>query len=239
MQADILEFKNFYHGHLGRQVYYSLSKALNEWQITSKKGILGYGFATPYLNNHAISFMPAAQGIMLWPCDTNRNALVYENALPLKDQSVDTILVIHGFEFCHFPDAFLEECWRVLKGDGRLIMAVTNRRGLWAHKDSTPLGMGQPYTMTQLTKHLKQKKFDVNRRKRLLYKLPFKGVLAKLVGIFFEMTGPRFMSKFSGLIMIEAVKEVYHPRQVGLTEKVKPRLQGRLRPAMTSSNHPG
>lgn len=222
MQVDILDLKNFYHHSLGTHVRKAIAHALQELEVNlDDKATLCYGYAIPYLSetDASFGFMPAAQGIMAWPSKKNKNALVYENALPLASQSVNTIVVIHGFEFCHFPEAFLKECWRVLKPEGRVILIVPNRRGIWAHRDHTPLGVGHPYTMTQLTRLLKKNKFDTCRKLRPLYKLPINNIWARLLNLILEKIGPKIMANFSGLVAVEAIKEVYQPSLVGMAKR--------------------
>ena len=40
----------------------------------------------------------------------------------------------------------LREMWRVLAPEGRLLIIVPNRRGVWARFDTTPFGHGRPYS---------------------------------------------------------------------------------------------
>ena len=53
----------------------------------------------------------------------------------------------------------LKEIWRVLAGGGRLLVVAPNRRGIWARLDLTPFGSGQPYTMSQLSRLLRDEQF--------------------------------------------------------------------------------
>ena len=50
------------------------------------------------------------------------------------------------------PRELLREMWRVLAPNGRLLIVVPNRRGLWARVDTTPFGYGSPFSRSQLTK---------------------------------------------------------------------------------------
>ena len=73
-------------------------------------------------------------------------ALVDETDLPLPDNSVDRVLLVHGVESSEYLRDLFREIWRVLSGDGRLIVVVPNRRGIWARVDRTPLGSGHPFS---------------------------------------------------------------------------------------------
>ena len=47
------------------------------------------------------------------------------------------------------------EIWRVLSGNGRLLVIAPNRRGIWARFEHTPFGHGRPYTSSQLYRLLR------------------------------------------------------------------------------------
>ncbi len=89
--------------------------------------------------------MPSAQGVINWSADGgNVAALVHEDMLPLTDASMDRILAIHCLETTANVRDLLRELWRVLAPGGRLIIAVPNRRGIWARVERTPFGYGRP-----------------------------------------------------------------------------------------------
>ena len=52
------------------------------------------------------------------------------------------------------PAPLLREMWRVLTPEGRLLLIVPNRRGVWARLDTTPFGHGRPYSRGQLERLL-------------------------------------------------------------------------------------
>ena len=70
--------------------------------------------------------------------------------LPLPDGSIDRLLLAHALEAADRPDALLEELWRITAPEGRMIVIVPSRRGVWARTDSTPYGQGLPYSKSQL-----------------------------------------------------------------------------------------
>ena len=47
-------------------------------------------------------------------------------------------------EWSEKPRDLLRELWRVLAPNGRLLLVVPNRRGLWARVDTTPVRLWQP-----------------------------------------------------------------------------------------------
>lgn len=218
---DVLDFRDFYTTPLGDVVRSDIEALLKKiWPTqgespeTSSKArdvTLAYGYTIPYLTeqNTQLAFMPAHMGVIGWPKAQPRIALVEEDLFPLPDRCIDRIFVIHGLEVSHNPTAFLEECWRVLSGDGKLLIITPNRRGLWARVDSSPLGRGQPYTMTQLSRLLRNVAFTPTQFARKLYTPPFNSNISISAQTLFEKIGPVIMPKFSGLVAIEAVKTVY------------------------------
>ncbi len=227
---DVLDFRDFYTTPLGDVVQSNVDAILKKaWPTfgvanqtmqkahNNRNVTLAYGYTIPYLteNNTQLSFMPAHMGIIGWPKNCPRTALVEEDLFPLPDRCVDRLLVIHGLEISHNPTAFLEECWRVLSADGRFLIITPNRRGLWARLDSTPLGHGRPYTMTQLARVLKQTSFTPTQFLRTLYTPPFNSNVGISAQTLFEKMGPLILPKFSGLIAIEATKTIYSGAPVG------------------------
>jgi len=82
---------------------------------------------------HLLAFMLARQGVIQWPEEgLVKSALVDEFELPLLESSVDVAVVVHGLEHSDAPDEQLKEVWRVLAPQGRLVLVVPNRRGMWA-----------------------------------------------------------------------------------------------------------
>ena len=80
--------------------------------------------------------------------------------LPLLESTVDLALVVHGLELTDSPIEMLQEVWRVMAPQGRLVLVVPNRRGLWAAFDTSPFGYGQPFSRTQLSGLLKEAQFS-------------------------------------------------------------------------------
>ena len=122
-------------------------------------------------------------------------------------------LVVHGLEGCSDTDLWLHEIWRVLTGQGRLLLVVPNRLGLWARFEHTPFGNGQPFSATQLSRSLRQNLFTPTRVTRGLYTPPTQSRFWLSWSRAFEKIGQSIMPQFSGLLFIEAKKEVYsaHP----------------------------
>jgi SAM-dependent methyltransferase len=227
MAYDVVNFCEFYSTPLGQAAGHQIQACIHDmWPDLSNQTILGLGYALPYLDFYlkpsecVFSLMPAQRGVVLWPdVGPSRIALMEEGSLPLPDQSIDRILMIHNLEHTEQPRQLLREAWRVLSGQGRLLIIVPNRRSIWAHKDSTPFGHGQPYTMTQLTTLLKNNLFTPVSTKRALYMFPSQSRLMMACAPFLDKVGKQVLQKFSGIVCVEAMKQVYAGTPVHVRKK--------------------
>jgi hypothetical protein len=103
----------------------------------------------------------------------------------------------------------LREVWRVLKDDGRLMVVAPNRRGLWAHVESTPFGHGQPYSPGQIGRLLAGSMFRVERRDAALFMPPVKLRVMLRSAQAWETGGRYLAPHLAGVTITEAVKDVY------------------------------
>jgi SAM-dependent methyltransferase len=105
--------------------------------------------------------------------------------------------------------ALLRELWRVMAPNGRLLIIVPNRRGLWARVDSTPFGYGRPFSRSQIGTLLKDAMFSPEDWQYALYMPPFSWRVLLKWPVFWERLGLVLWPTFSGVIMVEATKQIY------------------------------
>ncbi len=186
------------------------------WPALTGLSVLGIGYTTPYLRpwrEHAsrcIAATPAQIGAARWPAgQPNLSCTVEEDFLPFPDLSFDRILLVHGLEAAEHARKMLREVWRVLKDDGRLLIVAPNRRGLWAHLESTPFGQGQPYSAGQVGRLLGSTLFRVERRDTALFMPPSQIHLILRGARVAERAGRRIAPRFGGVTITESVKDVY------------------------------
>lgn len=198
------------------------------WPDVSGQRLLGLGFANPYLRQfkgeaeRVLAFMPSSQGVMHWPPEgPGLVSLVEETELPLPDYSVDRVLLVHGLENADSFRGLLREIWRVLTGDGRLLVVAPNRRGIWARLDRTPLGWGHPYSQAQLSRLLRDNMFTPTRSARALYLPPTRSRALLRSAPAWERMGHRFFPTFSGVVLLEAGKQLFAPS----VQPARPRLR--------------
>jgi ubiquinone/menaquinone biosynthesis C-methylase UbiE len=132
-----------------------------------------------------------------------------EDALPFPDLSFDRILLVHGLEHAGNARQTLREAWRLLKDDGRLIVVVPNRQGMWAYWENTPFGHGEPYSKGQLTRLLTSLFFQVENQKSTLYIPPFQWRLSMKAFDWWERLGTIIAPRFAGLTIAEATKDLH------------------------------
>jgi hypothetical protein len=94
---------------------------------------------------------------------------------------------------------------RVLAPAGRLIAVAAARNGPWAPFESTPFGHGRPFSRRQLAGRLREAGLEPTGWTRALYVPPFPWLAGWAEG--FEQAGSRLWPPFSGLILMEAVKQ--------------------------------
>ena len=217
MWNDVVDLQDFYDSHLGQVARHTIRRGLrNLWPDLHGQSLLGLGYATPYLRQfrgeaeRIIACMPAGQGVLHWPPEgPSVVTLADEAELPLPDYSVERVLLVHAVESSEHLRDMLNEVWRVLTSNGRVLVVVPNRRGIWARFDRTPFGWGHPYSRAQLSRLLRDSLFTPTRTERALYIPPtrlrplLRGAMA------WERLGQRLFPTFSGVIMIEAGKQIY------------------------------
>jgi len=186
------------------------------WPDLRGQSVLGVGFAAPYLRvwrpqaARCIAVTPAQMGATRWPLgEPCLSCTAEEDALPFPDMSFDRVILVHGLEAAENARRLLRETWRVLKDDGRLLVVAPNRAGVWAYVERTPFGHGQPYSFGQLGRLLAASLYRVERRDTVLWLPPIGPRLMLRSADLFERAGRRLMPGMAGVILSEAVKDVY------------------------------
>ena len=217
VHSDVVDLREFYDTRLGRVAQRMIRRRLRElWPDVHDQIILGLGYAPPFLRpfreeaDRVIAMMPARQGVVAWPRDGARlTTLVEDTALPLPDMSVDRVLLVHSIEVTEDLRGLMREVWRVLAGNGRLMVVVPNRRGIWARLDRTPFGQGRPYSGSQLSRMLRDTQFLPERVDHALFLPPVRWPFLLTAAAAWEEIGSRWFRAFAGVVMIEASKQLY------------------------------
>src|SRR3569833_2364139 len=185
MTPDVKRLIGFYKSPLGK-----VSRALLREEIirlagpVAQRRVLGLGFASSYLRfalepaERVLAFMPALQGASAWPREGPSHTVLCDPLeMPLTDAAVDLIVAVHAFEHIGDASELMRELWRVAAPNARLIVVVPRRRGLWAQRDNTPFGTGNPFSKSQLEKLLRDHSFTPEVWRDALFLPPAKGEL--------------------------------------------------------------
>lgn len=228
MRQNSVQLEKFYASKRGIAANHMINRRLNSvWADLSGKEVLGFGYTSPFLKLRAdqakrlIFAQPSMQGgHPVMSEKGNMACVVHEVQLPFSDASFDYALIAHGLEESGDRARFLQEVWRVMKPEGRIIIVCANRTGLWARADGTPFGAGRPYSRPQLRKLLRGSRFEPTLWAGALYTFPTQATCHLTLSNFFEQVGETIWTEFSGVILVEAVKRLY-ARTGGARERTR------------------
>lgn len=220
MLPSAYDLKEYYATPQGQGVLNLLLKRFGAWWPDKELDgdtMIGAGYALPYLERCAgprglYALLPGEMGALVWPNSGRQRCMLSEpHAWPLPPASVDYIVMVHALEYAVDAGDMMEEAWRTLKPEGRLIIVVPNRTGLWARAEKTPFGHGRPFTHTQLHDLLRDHNFSLERMTGALLAPPWrKAMLVEKVSPVIEALAP-MCAPLCGAIVAEASKRLYSP----------------------------
>ncbi len=217
MWLDVVDLRDFYATPLGRLVSQLIGRQLRTiWPDAKSQRVLGLGFATPYLvpfrgnAERVLAMMPPGQGVMHWPDhEPGLVCLTEEFTLPLPDRAIDRLLIVHCLEGSAEPRALMRECWRVLADGGRIVVVVANRSSLWARFEPSPFAHGRPYSLSQLTRLLRDGLFAPRQSAKALFMPPLVWKLFGRWAAALDRVGNRWFPTLAGVHIVEAEKQIY------------------------------
>ncbi len=217
MWNDVIDLDEFYRSPLGQVARRMIRRRIRSvWPDVRGLTVLGLGHATPYLWQFeseaecVMAIAPAQQGVIPWPPGgPGQVALADEAALPFADLSIDRLLLVHAVESSEELREMMREAWRVLRGNGKMLLVVPNRTGIWARSERTPFGHGYPYTNGQIRRLLRDCMFTPGDTVRALYIPPLRRRLFLRSAAAIERIGSKLFHTFAGVLLVEATKQVY------------------------------
>lgn len=218
MRQDSVSISRFYSSPLGQAAGRVLAqRILDLWPQVDGLSLLGVGFPQPVLDPFAdsarrlIVALPEAAGHDRWDATGRGNATVIgpEARLPFPDGLFDRVIVLHGIEEAGHPRAVCREIWRVMAPEGRIIVALANRAGLWSRAERTPFGHGRPWTKRQIASLLGDCTFQVTASTHALYMPPIPSGLIGSGAEGWERAGAFLAPALGGVVLVEAVKRLY------------------------------
>lgn len=156
--------------------------------------------------------------------------------LPFENQSLDLLLLPHVLEFSAHPHQVLREAERVLRPEGRLVMAGFNPRSLWGLARTLQGGeRGYPWNgsflnISRVKDWMVLLGLEVAAGSMCCYRPPINKENWLRRMRFMEPAGDRWWAMGGGVYFLQAVKRV-HGMNVILPQWKKPVTQRLLSPA--------
>jgi len=240
MPPDIETLQSFYRSLLGETCRRLVARVVEgQWGACAGLSVAALGYGTPYLesfrlkSHRCFALMPAEQGVSVWPHEGRcAAALVDALMIPLPDGSIDRLLLAHALESAAQPEALLEEAWRILAPQGRILAIVPSRRGMWARWENSPFGQGLPYSKTQLKDLLNRTLFTPLFWGEALYAPPVSKSVFIRAAPTLEKAGAALGLPFAGVHIVEATKQV---QRIAPSTAVKTRARAPLQPALANA----
>ncbi len=230
MYWDVTDLHEFYGTGIGRIARKLLRERLQYfWPNVTGQCVAALGYATPYLRpfeadaRTTLVLMPQQQGVRPWPPEQNNIALLCdETALPLPDDIVDKFLLVHCLEHAEHKQQLLDEVWRCLTPQGRGLIVVPNRHGLWSRAEHAPFGHGQAFAMGELKRLLRRSGFVLERSEPCLFTPPLMLPIAlRPLAHLLERGARKLHFAFGGVLIVEVSKQIYAPIAQGQRRKHK------------------
>ncbi|MEM1380442.1 MAG: methyltransferase domain-containing protein [Pseudomonadota bacterium] len=217
MRITSEEFDRFYATPLGQVAEDVLRRKLSDaWGTCKGLRVAGFGYPHPLMPafseaDHHVTMVPAAAGAVA----ARDEVLVEEGRWPLREASVDRLVIMHGLEETPDPSALLREAWRVLTDDGRLIIVAANRHGFWTLFENSPLAAGRAYSRGQLLRALGGAMFAPTAQAAALYFPPIRQL--RRLATLWEQTAERLeplsipLPSVAGVELVEARRSMAAP----------------------------
>ncbi|MAN67768.1 methyltransferase domain-containing protein [uncultured Hyphomonas sp.] len=234
MRQDAVTLQRFYASPLGLAATRILSGKLTDlWGDARGLSLLGLGYAIPVLEafgaapGRSVAAIPLDHGPVSWdPFDRGNAAVAIGDVrLPFPDGMFDRVIVLHGLEESGNPRAYLREIWRITAPEGRIVLAASNRSGLWSRATRTPFGQGRPWTRAQLMNLLSIGLFQVTASSSALYMPPLATPLVASAAEGWEVMGRMLAPGLGGVVLVEAVKRLYASPGGGATAPVTEKVR--------------
>lgn len=217
MRQAAATLESFYRTPLGQAAAARMSQRLQDlWPSCQDRLVLGVGFAAPILSvwqaeaRACISLQPEEAGAA--PFSSTRGGaavLAPEDRFPFAEESFERIILLHALEESNNPRAVMREAWRVLAPEGRIVIAVPNRRSLWSLSDTKAFGHGRAWSRRQLIQFATDNLFQVTASTTAIHMPPLNWSMITGPSPAWERVGDAILPGLGGVVLVEAVKRLY------------------------------
>jgi len=217
MFYNVDELTKFYKTFLGKVSVRIIEEKLKDiFQFSSNLKILGIGYPVPWLENLSNSAIdlflaiPSQFSDYKWSRYQLNQTFVFEDiAIPIPDFYFERVFICHSIENSNEVEKLFKETWRVLDGQGKLILILPNRLGLWSRNENNPFGQGVPFTSFQISKLLNQYGFTNIKIYFSLFFPPSKNKIILNNADKFEYIFSKIFPSMGGIMIVEATKSMY------------------------------
>jgi len=217
MRQPAATLEAFYQSRLGQCAARLISERMTSlWGSCEGQRVLGIGYPSPLLPlwqdeaASCIGVVPEEIGEIRLTSERGQSlCLAPEQRLPFPEGLFDRVFLLHALEEADSPRQLLREAWRVLAPEGRIVVAVTNRRSLWSLVDSEPFGHGRPWTRRQMVDFLNDSLFQVTASTTAVHLPPLDWRLITAASKSWERAGDLVLPGLGGVVLVEAVKRLY------------------------------
>ncbi len=217
MRQPAATLEAFYQSRLGQCAARLISERMTSlWGSCEGQRVLGIGYPSPLLPlwqdeaASCIGVVPEEIGEVRLTSERGQSlCLAPEQRLPFPEGLFDRVFLLHALEEADSPRQLLREAWRVLAPEGRIVVAVTNRRSLWSLVDSEPFGHGRPWTRRQMVNFLNDSLFQVTASTTAVHLPPLDWRLITAASKSWERAGDLVLPGLGGVVLVEAVKRLY------------------------------
>ncbi|NQY38559.1 MAG: class I SAM-dependent methyltransferase [Henriciella sp.] len=241
MRQPAATLEAFYATRLGQCAARLMSERMTDlWGTCEGQRVLGIGYPSPLLPlwqsdaASCIGAVPEEIGEVRQASPKGQTlCLAPEQRLPFPEGLFDRVFLLHALEEADSPRQLLREAWRVLAPEGRIVVAVTNRRSMWSLVDSKPFGHGRPWTRSQLVRFLNDSLFQVTASTTAVHMPPLDWRLITAASKSWERAGELALPGLGGVVLVEAVKRLYSkPSGSAAAPVTKAAKAGRPKPVM-------
>lgn len=217
MRQPAATLEAFYASRLGQCAARLMSdRMISLWGDCEGQRVLGVGYPSPLLPlwqaeaSSCIGAVPQEIGEVRLSSERGQTLCVApEQRLPFPEGLFDRVFLLHALEEADSPRQLLREAWRVLAPEGRIVVAVTNRRSLWSLVDTKPFGHGRPWTRGQMVRFLNDSLFQVTASTTAVHLPPLDWRLITAASKSWERAGEVVLPGLGGVVLVEAVKRLY------------------------------
>lgn len=217
MRQPAATLEAFYQSRLGQNAAHLISERMTSlWGSCEGQRVLGIGYPSPLLPlwqseaASCIGVVPEEIGEVRLTSERGQTLCVApEQRLPFPEGLFDRVFLLHALEEADSPRQLLREAWRVLAPEGRIVVAVTNRRSMWSLTDSKPFGHGRPWTRRQMVRFLNDSLFQVTASTTAVHMPPLNWPLITVAAKSWERAGELVLPGLGGVVLVEAVKRLY------------------------------